>query len=315
MLTRIRHTLSSARLKTRSVCTRLAHKSSVLSLFPSRTPSSSDTLVATDIDTLDFTLTLAHTNVYSFGNLIEDMFADIFPVVAGNDEIYTIDDTAEYFGTKLVDDHCDVISSEHGEAVEVNAGAKVIASAKRYSILSVIFSDVDCFSMVSLEFSTDSDSSHALESNVDLEGQDSDVVTKNVTNNHSITKSIADDCSVASINSKRSETMAIADEAKAFFSGLSERDRSTLSIALCVVIEESVGKAVPRVEYVKVNCVVRMALRFRARGEMNITPEVLLMAAGINMLGIDDALDWLYPVIEKFCHMHLYNKGLGCGFA
>ncbi|KAJ2431996.1 hypothetical protein GGF41_000267 [Coemansia sp. RSA 2531] len=200
------------------------------------------------------------------------MFADIFPVVAGNDEIYTIDDTAEYFGTKLVDDYRDVTSSEHGEAVEVNAGAKVIASAKQYSILSVIFSDVDCFSMVSLEFSTDDDSSHALESNFYLEGQDSDIVTKNITNNHSVTKSIADDCSVASIDSKRSEAKAIADEAKAFFSGLT-------------------------------------------RGEMNVTPEVLLMAAGINMLGIDDALDWLYPVIEKFCHMHLYNKGLGCGFA
>ncbi|KAJ2255466.1 hypothetical protein GGI13_001605 [Coemansia sp. RSA 455] len=315
MLTRIRHTLSSARLKTRSAFTRLAHKGSVLSLFPSSTPFSSDTLVATDIDTLDFTLTLAHTNVYSFGNLIEDMFADMFPAVAGNDEIYAIDDTAEYFGTKLADDYRVVIGSEHGEAVEVNARAKVIATTKRYSILSIIFSDVDCFSMVSLEFSTDGDSSHALGLSDDLEGQDSDIVTKNVTNDHSVSKSIANDCSVASIDSKRYKTMAIADEAKAFFSGLSERDRSTLSIALCVVLEESVGKAVPRVEYVKVNCVVRMALRFRARGEINVTPEVLLMAAGINMLGIDDALDWLYPVIEEFCHMHLYDKGLGCGFA
>ncbi|KAJ1891375.1 hypothetical protein LPJ71_007693, partial [Coemansia sp. S17] len=54
-----------------------------------------------------------------------------------------------------------------------------------------------------------------------------------------------------------------------------------------------------------------MALRFRARGEMNVTPEVLLMAAGINMLGIDDALGWLYPVIEDFCRTHLYDKGLG----
>ncbi|KAJ1924035.1 hypothetical protein LPJ71_000644 [Coemansia sp. S17] len=110
MLTRIRHTLSSARLKTRSACTRLAHKSSVLSFFPSSSPSSSDTLVATDINALDFTLTLAHTNVYSFGNLIEDMFADMFPVVAGNDKIYTINGTAEYFGTKLADDYRDVTS-------------------------------------------------------------------------------------------------------------------------------------------------------------------------------------------------------------
>ncbi|KAJ2049938.1 hypothetical protein GGI03_002535, partial [Coemansia sp. RSA 2337] len=236
------------------------------------------------------------------------MFEDMFPVVSGNNEIYTIDDTAEYFGTKLADDYHDAISSEHGESAEVYADAMVIASAKRYSILSVIFSDVDCFSMVSLEFSTDGDSSHALESNVYLEGQDSDIVTKNVTNNHSVTKSIADGCSVASIDSKRSEAMAIADEAKAFFSGLSERDRSTLSISLCMVIEESVGKAVPRVEYVKVNCVVRMALRFRARGEMNVTPEVLLMAAGINMLGVDNALGWLYPIIEEFCLFEIQRR-------
>ncbi|KAJ2251626.1 hypothetical protein GGI13_003737, partial [Coemansia sp. RSA 455] len=228
MLTRIRHTLSSARLKTRSVCTRLAHKSSVLSLFPSSTPSSSDTLVATGINTLDFTLTLAHTNVYSFGNLIEDMFADMFPVVDSNDKAYAVDDTAEYLGIKLTNDYRGEISSEHSETVSVYSDAKVIATAKRYSILSVIFSDVDCFSMVSIEFSTDSDSSHALELNDDLEGQDSDIVTKSTT----------DICSVASIDSKRSETMVIADEAKAFFGGLSERDRSTLSIALCVVIEE-----------------------------------------------------------------------------
>ncbi|KAJ2065149.1 hypothetical protein GGI17_000560 [Coemansia sp. S146] len=306
-----------------------------MSFFTSGAPSSLGTLVATEMDTFDFALTLAHTNMYSFGNLVDDMFEDMFPAVAGNDEACTNDDMAEDFGVEVADDDYEMVSTEHSESVEADADTKDIPTYNRYSIPSVVYSDFDCYSMISLGFSMDDDSSHALGLDDDLEDKNSDIITErmadncgvtqsmadncsvaeSITNNSSVFKSIADYCSVTSTDPMQSEALAIADESKAFFNGLSERDRSTLSVALCVVLEESAGKAVPRVEYIKVYCVVRMALRFRARGEMNITPELLFMAAGINMMGVDDALGWLYPVIEEFCRTHLYDKGFGCDFA
>ncbi|KAJ2751777.1 hypothetical protein GGI19_004261 [Coemansia pectinata] len=305
-----------------------------MSFFTSSAPSS-DTLVATEMDTFDFTLTLAHTNVYSFGNLVEDMFKDMFPVVAGNNKACTDDDIAEDFGAEVADDYYEVVNSEHAKFVEADADARVIATSNRYSILSIVYRDFNCYSIISLEFSMDGDSSHALGLDDDLKGKNSDMVTErmadncgvtesmadncsvaeSITDNGSVSKSIAGYCSVTSTDPVQSEALAIADESKSFFNGLSERDRSTLRVALCVVLEESAGKAVPRVEYIKVYCVVRMALRFRARGEMNITPELLFMAAGINMMGVDDALGWLYPVIEDFCRTHLYDKGISCEFA
>ncbi|KAJ1893504.1 hypothetical protein LPJ71_007189, partial [Coemansia sp. S17] len=152
MFKHIRRALSATRHKSRSLYSRLARKASFSSsLSPSGTFVSAD-----DSESKNFNQTLAHNNMHSF----RDPFEDVFPVVAGNNRAKTSDNMADAFGAEVAGGEFEVVSYEQTDALDI--GNKATDTEDQYSISSVVYSDFDCPSMISLECSIDGESSHGL---------------------------------------------------------------------------------------------------------------------------------------------------------
>ncbi|KAJ2445748.1 hypothetical protein GGF42_005891, partial [Coemansia sp. RSA 2424] len=60
--------------------------------------------------------------------------------------------------------------------------------------------------------------------------------------------------------------------------------------------------------------VILIAHKHRQLGEA-ATPMTLLMAAAINIMGVDDALYWVAPEIEKYNVKYLYKQNIELAFA
>ncbi|KAJ2506730.1 hypothetical protein IWW47_001445, partial [Coemansia sp. RSA 2052] len=60
--------------------------------------------------------------------------------------------------------------------------------------------------------------------------------------------------------------------------------------------------------------IILIAYKRRQLGEA-ATPMTLLMAAAINIMGVDDALYWVAPEIEKYNVKYLYKQNVELAFA
>ncbi|KAJ2881082.1 hypothetical protein H4R27_004319 [Coemansia aciculifera] len=201
---------------------------------------------------------------------------------------------ADGFSAEVADYDVEVVSSEHAETVRIDN--KAAGTGDHYSIPSVFYSDFDCPSMISLEYSIDGDSSHGRGLAGDLGGEGSNIVTEHNSNNYTI----------SSIGSGQLKDSVTEEKAKAYFNGLSESERTTLNSALLSLINWDEGNEVPRLDSIRMHSVLRMAFYRTVRYEQ-ATQASPLMAAAINLMGIENAMCWVLPMIESYFSIHTSN--------
>ncbi|KAJ2028053.1 hypothetical protein GGI08_009809, partial [Coemansia sp. S2] len=175
-----------------------------------------------------------------------DPFEDVFPVVAGNNKAKTSDNKADDFGAEVAGGEFEVVSYKQTDAIDM--GNKATDTGDQYSIPSVVYSDFDCPSMISLESSMDGESSHGLELASDSGGEFSNTVTERSTNNSSD----------ISAGSEQSEASVTEENAKSYFDGLSERERTNLNSVLLTLINWDEGNKMPRLDNIRMHSVLRM---------------------------------------------------------
>ncbi|KAJ2043278.1 hypothetical protein GGI08_007460, partial [Coemansia sp. S2] len=116
-------------------------------------------------------------------HLFRDPFEDVFPVIAGNNKAKTSDNMANDFGAEVAGGEFEVVRYEQTDALDI--GNKATDTEDQYSIPSVVYSDFDCPSMISLESSMDGESSHGLGLASDSGGECSNTVTEYSAHNSS----------------------------------------------------------------------------------------------------------------------------------
>ncbi|KAJ2040847.1 hypothetical protein H4S03_000755 [Coemansia sp. S3946] len=282
MFKHIRRALSATRHKSRSLCSRLAHKASFSSSL-----SPSGTLVSAESESKNLNQALAHNNMH----LCRDPFEDVFPVVAGNNRAKASDNMANDFGAEVAGGEFEVVSYKQTDALDI--GNKATDTGDQYSIPSVVYSDFDCPSMISLESSMDGKSSHGLGLASDSGGECSNIVTEYSAHNSSDT----------SAGSEQLEASVTEEKAKSYFNGLSERERTNLNSVLLTLINWDEGNEMPRLDNIRMHSVLRMTYYGWVRYG-RATQASPLMAAAINLMGIENAMCWVLPMIEEYFSMH-----------
>ncbi|KAJ2073479.1 hypothetical protein GGI09_008934, partial [Coemansia sp. S100] len=116
-------------------------------------------------------------------HLFRDPFEDVPPVVAGNNRAKASNNMANDFGAEVAGGEFEVVSYKQTDAINIDN--KATDTGDQYSIPSVVYSDFDCPSMISLECSMDGESSHGLELASDSGGECSNIVTERSVNNSS----------------------------------------------------------------------------------------------------------------------------------
>ncbi|KAJ2508353.1 hypothetical protein IWW47_000662 [Coemansia sp. RSA 2052] len=172
------------------------------------------------------------------------------------------------------------------------------ASSDLYSIASMEYDPDDCVSFQSYESElSDSDSVLSIEySYADVVNYDSD------------------SCSVMSSSSGASVLSGEVHPVKTYFHSLSTRERSTLDSALRLLLLWSSGTKLTCEQHEMLYRVILIAYKRRQLGKA-ATPMTLLMAAAINIMGVDDALYWVAPEIEKYNVKYLYKQNIELAFA
>ncbi|KAJ2582992.1 hypothetical protein GGH95_001238 [Coemansia sp. RSA 1836] len=124
----------------------------------------------------------------------------------------------------------------------------------------------------------------------------------------------SDSCSVISSNSGASVLSGKVHPVKTYFQSLSARERSTLDSALCLLLPWSSRTKPTCEQHEMLYRIILIAYKRRQLGEA-ATPMTLLMAAAINIMGVDDALYWVAPEIGKYNVKYLYKQNVELAFA